>query len=158
MAKSPRGGYKAVQSRAMRNVLFTYEPFIRLGGFASVLIIMAVWEFIVPRRKQAIGRLWRWPNNLGVVIVNTALIRILFPTTAVGLAILNEARGFGLFNIIALPGWIAITASVVILDLAIYLQHVLFHAVPVLWRLPPLVPALASFLLYSRLPLHPLPL
>jgi len=140
----------------MRNVLFTYEPFIRLGGFASVFIIMAVWEFIVPRRKQAIGRLWRWPNNLGVVIVNTALIRILFPTTAVGLAILNEARGFGLFNIIALPGWIAITASVVILDLAIYLQHVLFHAVPVLWRLHRMHHADLEFDVSTGLRFHPI--
>jgi sterol desaturase/sphingolipid hydroxylase (fatty acid hydroxylase superfamily) len=121
--------------KAMREILFAYEPFIRLAAFGGIFILMAVWEFVTPRRKQGIGRSWRWPNNLGVVAVDTALVRVVFPTTAVGLAILAEARGFGLFNMIALPTWIAVVSSVVILDLAIYLQHVLFHAVPALWRL-----------------------
>jgi sterol desaturase/sphingolipid hydroxylase (fatty acid hydroxylase superfamily) len=119
----------------MQDILFAYEPYIRLAAFGGVFAVMALWEFIVPRRQQAIGRGWRWPNNLGVVVVDTALVRILFPTTAVGLALLAEARGFGLFNVIALPAWAGVLASVVILDLAIYLQHVLFHAVPALWRL-----------------------
>jgi sterol desaturase/sphingolipid hydroxylase (fatty acid hydroxylase superfamily) len=119
----------------MHSLLFAYEPLIRLSAFAGVFILMAVWEFIVPRRKQAIGRGWRWPNNLGVVALNTLLLRIVFPTAAVGFALLAESAGFGLFNVIALPAWIAVAASVVILDLAIYLQHVLFHAVPGLWRL-----------------------
>jgi sterol desaturase/sphingolipid hydroxylase (fatty acid hydroxylase superfamily) len=119
----------------MHEVLFAYEPVIRLGAFAGVFLAMAAWEFAVPRRPQAIGRGWRWPNNLGVVVVDTALVRVLLPVTAVGLAVLAERRGFGLFNVVALPGWIAVTASVVVLDLAIYLQHVLFHAVPGLWRL-----------------------
>ena len=96
---------------------------------------MAAWELIGPRRKQSVGRTWRWPNNLGVVVVDTLLVRILFPTAAVGLALVAEARGFGLFNVVAFPWWIGVVLSVVILDLAIYLQHVLFHAVPALWRL-----------------------
>jgi sterol desaturase/sphingolipid hydroxylase (fatty acid hydroxylase superfamily) len=119
----------------MREILFAYEPYIRLAAFGGIFILMAVWEFVTPRRKQGIRRGWRWPNNLGVVVVNTVLVRIVFPTTAVGLAILAETRGFGLFNVFALPAWIAVAGSVVILDLAIYLQHVLFHAVPALWRL-----------------------
>ncbi len=119
----------------MRNAMFAYEPFIRLSAFAGVFIVMAAWELVVPRRKQAIGRGRRWPNNLGVVVVDTLLVRILYPTTAVGVALLAEARGFGMFNVISVPVWIAVLASVVVLDLAIYLQHVLFHAVPALWRL-----------------------
>ena len=119
----------------MPGAISAYEPVIRLAAFAGVFVVMALWEFIVPRRKQAIGRGWRWPNNLGVVVVDTLLVRILFPTAAVGIALLAQARGFGLFNAVALPAWIAVVASVVILDLAIYLQHVLFHAVPALWRL-----------------------
>ena len=70
-----------------------------------------------------------------MVVVDALLVRILLPTTAVGLALIAEERGFGLFNMIALPMWAGIIASVMLLDLAIYLQHVLFHAVPVLWRL-----------------------
>jgi len=90
---------------------------------------------VAPRRKQAIGRGRRWPGNIGVVILDTVLLRILFPTAAVGLALVAQAHGFGLLNVTALPGWIAVAAAVIALDLAIYLQHVLFHAVPALWRL-----------------------
>jgi sterol desaturase/sphingolipid hydroxylase (fatty acid hydroxylase superfamily) len=140
----------------VRNILFAYEPYIRLGAFAGVFIVMAVWEFVVPRRKQTIGRGWRWPNNLGVVIVDTLLVRILFPTTAVGLAMLAEARGFGFFNILALPTWVGVVASVVILDLAIYLQHVLFHAVPALWRLHRMHHADLEFDVSTGLRFHPI--
>jgi sterol desaturase/sphingolipid hydroxylase (fatty acid hydroxylase superfamily) len=106
-----------------------------LAAFGGVFVVMAVWEWIGPRRKQAIGRGRRWPNSLGVVAVDTLLVRVLLPTTAVGLALLVEARGFGLLNVLAPPTWIGVIASVVVLDLAIYLQHILFHAVPALWRL-----------------------
>jgi sterol desaturase/sphingolipid hydroxylase (fatty acid hydroxylase superfamily) len=140
----------------VRDILFAYEPYIRLCAFAGVFIVMAVWEFIGPRRKQAIGRGWRWPNNLGIVIVDTLLVRILLPTTAVGLALFAEARGFGLFNAIALPAWAGVTGSVVILDLAIYLQHVLFHAVPALWRLHRMHHADLEFDVSTGLRFHPI--
>jgi len=140
----------------MRDILFAYEPYIRLAAFGGVFVVMAAWEFIVPRRKQTIGRGWRWPNNLGVVAVNTLLVRILFPITAVGLALLAEARGFGLFNVIALPAWVGVVASVVILDLAIYLQHVLFHAVPALWRLHRMHHADLEFDVSTGLRFHPI--
>jgi sterol desaturase/sphingolipid hydroxylase (fatty acid hydroxylase superfamily) len=119
----------------MSDVVLKYEPYIRLAAFCGVFALMAIWEFLEPRRKQTIGLGWRWPNNLGVVAVDTLLVRILFPTTAVGLALVAEARGLGLFNVVPLPAWIGVVASVILLDLAIYFQHVLFHAVPVLWRL-----------------------
>ena len=117
---------------------------------------MAAWEFIVPRRRQSIRREWRWPNNLGVVAVDTLLVRILFPTTAVGLAILAQAHGFGLFNIIEMPAWIGVVASVTLLDLAIYLQHVLFHAVPSLWRLHRMHHADLDFDVSTGLRFHPI--
>jgi sterol desaturase/sphingolipid hydroxylase (fatty acid hydroxylase superfamily) len=140
----------------VRNILFAYEPYIRLGAFAGVFIVLAVWEFIGPRRKQAIGRGWRWPNNIGVVIIDTLLVRILFPTTAVGLAMFAETRGFGLFNTIAVPSLVGVIASVVILDLAIYLQHVLFHAVPALWRLHRMHHADLEFDVSTGLRFHPI--
>ena len=119
----------------MRDALLTYEQYIRLAAFCGVFALMAIWEFTGPRRTQTIGRGWRWPNNLGVVVVDTLLVRILFPTTAVGLALVDDAHGIGLFNVVPLPAWIGVLASAILLDLAIYLQHVLFHAVPLLWRL-----------------------
>lgn len=140
----------------MLDALFDYEPYIRLAAFGGVFVVMAGWEFIVPRRKQAIGRGWRWPNNLGVVAVNTLLIRILFPTTAIGLALFSEARGFGLFNVVSAPAWVGMVASVVILDLAIYLQHVLFHAVPALWRLHRMHHADLEFDVSTGLRFHPI--
>jgi sterol desaturase/sphingolipid hydroxylase (fatty acid hydroxylase superfamily) len=106
-----------------------------LAAFGGVFALMAISELIGPRRTQTIGRGWRWPNNLGVVAVDTLLVRILFPTTAIGLALLAAAHGLGLFNVLPLPAWIGVVASVVLLDLTIYFQHVLFHAVPALWRL-----------------------
>jgi sterol desaturase/sphingolipid hydroxylase (fatty acid hydroxylase superfamily) len=140
----------------MRDTVLEYEPFIRLAAFAAVFCAMALWELLGPRRSQAIGRGWRWPNNLGVVAVSTLLVRIVFPTTAVGLALLAEARGFGLLNVVALPAWVAVAASVIILDLVIYLQHVLFHAVPALWRLHRMHHADLEFDVSTGLRFHPI--
>jgi sterol desaturase/sphingolipid hydroxylase (fatty acid hydroxylase superfamily) len=140
----------------MRNALFAYEPFIRLGAFGGVFVVMAIWELVGPRRQQAVGRGWRWPNNLGVVVVDTLLVRILFPTTAIGLALIAEARGFGLFNVIALSAVVGVVVSVIVLDLAIYLQHVLFHAVPALWRLHRMHHADLEFDVTTGLRFHPI--
>ena len=139
----------------MRDPLFAYEPLIRLGAFAGVFVVMAIWEFLTPRRPQAIGRNWRWPNNLGVVAVDVLIVRILLPITAVGLALFAEARGIGLFNMIVLPVWASIVISVILLDLAIYLQHVLFHAVPALWRLHRVHHADLEFDVTTGLRFHP---
>jgi sterol desaturase/sphingolipid hydroxylase (fatty acid hydroxylase superfamily) len=139
----------------MRDTLFASEPLIRVGTFALVFAVMAVWEVLTPRRPQAIGRNWRWPNNLGVVAVDVLLVRILLPITAVGLALVAEAHGFGLFNIVALPMWVSLAASVIFLDLAIYLQHVLFHAVPALWRLHRMHHADLEFDVTTGLRFHP---
>jgi sterol desaturase/sphingolipid hydroxylase (fatty acid hydroxylase superfamily) len=140
----------------MRDILLAHEPAIRVAAFGGVFVVMAAWEFIVPRRRQAIGRGWRWPNNLGVVALDAVLVRVLFPTTAVGLALLAEARGFGLLNLVALPAWAAVPAAVVVLDLAIYLQHVLFHAVPALWRLHRMHHADLEFDVSTGLRFHPI--
>ena len=119
----------------MGGIVSAYEVPIRLAVFGGVFALMAIWELLRPRREQAIPRARRWPGNIGVVAIDTLLVRVLFPMTAVGLALTAEARGWGLFNALGLPAWIAVVGSVLILDLAIYLQHVLFHAVPGLWRL-----------------------
>jgi sterol desaturase/sphingolipid hydroxylase (fatty acid hydroxylase superfamily) len=140
----------------MRETLFAYEPLIRLAVFGGIFIVMAVWELLAPRRPQAVARNWRWPNNLGVVAVDVLLVRVLLPITAVGLALIAEAHGIGLFNMIALPTWASIVLSVMLLDLAIYLQHVLFHAVPALWRLHRMHHADLEFDLTTGLRFHPI--
>lgn len=114
---------------------FAYKPMVRIGAFAGIFALMALWEILAPRRPQAIGRQWRWPSNLGVVILDTLLVRVLFPAGGVGIAMLAQAQGWGLLNVLRAPGWLAVPVSVLLLDLAIYAQHVAFHLVPVLWRL-----------------------
>lgn len=89
----------------------------------------------MPRRGPILSRWRRWPSNLAIVALNTILLRLLMPTAAIGLALITEETGWGLLNQLALPSWLAILLSVMVLDLAIYLQHVMFHAVPALWRL-----------------------
>lgn len=115
--------------------LLAHEPLIRLGAFAGIFAVMALWEVLAPRRKLAIRRWQRWPANLGIVALDSLLVRLIFPTAAVGVALFAETHRWGLFQVLQLPGWLALVASMLLLDLAIYLQHVMLHAVPLLWRL-----------------------
>ncbi len=111
------------------------EPIIRLGSFIGIFLIMALWEVFAPRRSRSQTRLQRWPGNLGIVVIDTLLVRILFPAAALGVAAYATTQHWGLFNIIQSPRLITIAACVLILDLAIYFQHRLFHAIPLFWRL-----------------------
>src|SRR5690348_13920711 len=104
--------------------MLTYESVTRLTCFAAVLILMAVWEALAPRRRLTAGRLLRWASNLGLVALDTLAVRLLAPLGAVGVALAAEERGWGLFQNVALPTWLAVVLAVVALDLVIYLQHV----------------------------------
>lgn len=115
--------------------LLSHQTVIRLGCFGGVLLLMSLWEALAPRRPCLVGGPVRWLSNLSLVAVGNVAVRLLVPLTAVAMALLAEERGWGLFNNVAVPGWLAVVLCVVALDLAIYLQHVLFHAVPLLWRL-----------------------
>jgi sterol desaturase/sphingolipid hydroxylase (fatty acid hydroxylase superfamily) len=119
----------------MSELLLGNEPVIRLSFFLGILAAMALWELAAPRRRNEIPRLLRWSNNLALVVVDTIFVRLTFPVAAVGLALSAQQQGWGLFNLFDLPGWAAFLLSMLVLDLAIYLQHVMFHAVPALWRL-----------------------
>jgi sterol desaturase/sphingolipid hydroxylase (fatty acid hydroxylase superfamily) len=119
----------------MPGIFLTDEPGVRLVAFAGIFALMAAWEMLAPRRDQKLGRSTRWPSNIGIVVLDTVLVRLVFPTTAVGLALIAEAREWGLFHALDLPAWASVVLAVAALDFAIYLQHVLFHAVPALWRL-----------------------
>lgn len=119
----------------MTEFILNHEAAIRLGFFLGVLALMAGAELAVPRRALSLPRPARWASNLGIVFLNTALVRLLLPVTAAGFAMLAARQGWGLFNYFEVPPWFAVIAAVVMLDFAIYLQHVMFHAVPLLWRL-----------------------
>jgi sterol desaturase/sphingolipid hydroxylase (fatty acid hydroxylase superfamily) len=119
----------------METSIIPNEAVIRLGFFFAILVAVALWELARPRRRLTTPKARRWLRNLGITVLNSALVRWLFPVLAMGMAALAETRGWGLLNAYALPYWLAVALAVVVLDFAIYLQHVIFHAVPALWRL-----------------------
>jgi sterol desaturase/sphingolipid hydroxylase (fatty acid hydroxylase superfamily) len=119
----------------MTDFVLSHEPAIRLSVFFGVLAIMALWEVWTPCRRRDLPRLVRWSNNLALVVIDAIAVRLLFPVVAVGLAVVMQERGWGLFNLTSWPAWLEIVIAVVLLDFAIYLQHIVFHHVPVLWRL-----------------------
>ncbi len=118
----------------MSETILAAEPTIRLAAFLGVLATMALWEVAARRRRREIPRVICWTNILALVVLDTAILRLTFPIIAVGLAIMAEEHGWGLFNTIDVPAWVAVVVSMLLLDLSIYLQHVIFHAVPGLWR------------------------
>lgn len=119
----------------INELLLTHEVAIRAGVFFGVLILMAVWEVFAPRRASTISKVVRWGNNLGLVVFNSILLRFIFPTAAVGVAIFVSEHNWGLLNFLHLPPLISVAISIVVLDFVIYFQHVLMHAIPALWRL-----------------------
>ena len=139
----------------MQNALMQHEPALRLTVFFSLLVIFAIWEVAAPRRRIEIPRLIRWSNNFALVVIDTALVRLAFPVLAVWLALVAQDRGWGLFNVLAVPDWLAIVLAMLALDLAIYLQHVLFHAVPALWRVHRMHHADLEFDVTTGLRFHP---
>jgi sterol desaturase/sphingolipid hydroxylase (fatty acid hydroxylase superfamily) len=119
----------------MEAFVLAYEPALRLSAFAVVLTVMAIWEVLAPRRARTLARRQRWPANLSIVVLNTLFARLAFPAAALGMALLAQHKGWGMLQQIGIPSWAAVAAGIVLLDLAIDLQHAVFHAVPALWRL-----------------------
>jgi sterol desaturase/sphingolipid hydroxylase (fatty acid hydroxylase superfamily) len=119
----------------MNDFILNNEQTIRLGAFLGIFALIALWELASPRRQRSLSRLQRWSSNLGLVALNTLLLRWLFPAAAVGMAAFAGTQGWGLLNYLAWPFWLQLLLSLILLDLVIYLQHVMVHAVPALWRL-----------------------
>ncbi len=111
------------------------ETAIRLGFFFGIFAIMGLWEVLAPRRALTVSKAVRWANNLGLVFLNSAILRLIFPMAAVGVAAFAAEQGWGLLNYFQLPFAFSVLLAIVALDFIIYLQHVLVHAVPALWRL-----------------------
>ena len=111
-----------------------FDIAIRVIAFLSVFGLMASWEIVAPRRQLSALRLKRWVANLSVAVLNTAVIRIVLASGAVGVAMVSAEQGWGIFNILNWPIWMEVILAVLALDLLIYVQHVAFHAVPVLWK------------------------
>jgi len=140
----------------MDDFLTLHEPTVRLVAAASIFLVMALWEAAAPRRSLNVPKWDRWRNNLGLVVVNTVLLRLLFPTAAVGMAIYAKTQGWGLLALLPVPEYVRLLAAIIVLDLAIYLQHVMFHAVPTLWRLHRVHHADLDFDVTTGLRFHPI--
>ncbi|MEX1168482.1 MAG: sterol desaturase family protein [Hydrogenophaga sp.] len=112
-----------------------HEPHIRVAFFVGVFAAIAMWETARPRRTLRLSRAQRWRANMGLVALNTLVVRLLFPLAAVGVATLAAERGWGVFNVLTLPPWLSVLLAVVLMDGVIWLQHVMVHAIPALWRL-----------------------
>lgn len=136
--------------------LLNHEPPLRLSVFLGILGLMVLWEWLGPRRARAVPRWRRWPGNLGVALLDTVLARVIAPAGAVGFALLAESNGWGFFHHVPMPDWLALLLSLLVLDLAIYGQHRVLHAVPALWRLHRMHHADVDFDVTTGARFHPL--
>ena len=119
----------------MSEFVLAHQSTLRLCLFAGVFAAMLAWEALAPRRPRAAPRMLRWPGNIGVTILGALVLRVAFPLTAVAWAVEMSTRGIGLLNAVDLPAWVALPLAILLLDLAIWAQHVAFHRVPAFWRL-----------------------
>jgi len=119
----------------MKNFILNNEPFIRFAFFFGILIIVALWEVLAPRRPLSTSKGIRWYSNLGLVAIDSLALRLLLPIQAVGTALFVETRGWGILNNVLLPEWMKIVVGIVFLDFVVYLQHAMFHFIPAFWRL-----------------------
>jgi len=140
----------------MTEWFFEQEPIVRLAMLFSVLAIMASWEILGPRRKLRVSKAYRWINNWGIVVLDTVLVRLLFPAGAVGLGLFVESQGWGLFHVVEIPFWLVVVLTIIFLDFVVWLQHVMFHAVPALWRVHRMHHSDLDFDLTTGLRFHPI--
>lgn len=110
------------------------EPTIRLMFFIGTLLLVTLWEIIQPRRSLRVSKSWRWVNNMGITFFNSFLLRFIFPVLAAGFAAICAENGWGLLNLVEMPLALEILIAIVVQDLVIYGQHVVFHRVPFFWR------------------------
>ena len=117
----------------MSDFVLNHEASLRMGVFISILLLMMGAEALFPRKNRALGRTHRWVSNLLIVIIDSIFVRLLFPIVAVGVAALSVKNGWGLLNLTPLPDWLEIVVAIIMLDMAIYWQHVAFHRIPFFW-------------------------
>ena len=111
------------------------EPVIRLSFFLGMFALIGTWEVLAPRRALTTSKTLRWASNLGLVVLNTIVLRLIFPLAGAGVALFCAERGWGLLNHFQVPWVLAVPLAVIAMDFIIWLQHVMVHAVPALWRL-----------------------
>ena len=137
-----------------------FELILRVGAFAAIFLAMAVFELWSPRleRPEMMGALKsrRWLTNLSMVLISSIALRVVFPAAAVGTALWADANGYGLFHALGLNPLVAGIVSFIILDFAVWLEHVVSHKLPILWRIHRMHHADTGFDVTTALRFHPL--
>ena len=118
----------------MQELFFEYESYIRLGSFLGLFALLTIWEISTPKRELLELRRFRWISNIGLIVISSVLIRFILPTAAVGIALHVEQENLGFLNHFDLPFAFQFVLAFILMDLAIYFQHVMFHALPLFWR------------------------
>ena len=139
----------------MTEFILREEAAVRFGVFAALLLTMALWEAINPKRRRIYARHERWFSNLGLVVVDTLLMRIALPLLAVDVALFVGKNKWGLFNSLEWSGGLEILIAIVLLDLVVYWQHRIFHQIPILWRLHKVHHTDVDFDVTTALRFHP---
>jgi sterol desaturase/sphingolipid hydroxylase (fatty acid hydroxylase superfamily) len=136
------------------------EPVLRLGSFIAIFAVLAALELMHPRLERpemlAALKTRRWLTNVGLLVVSSISLRVIFPAAAVGAALWAETQGFGLFPLLGMPSWLAGILAIVVLDFAVWLEHVVSHKWPLLWRIHRVHHADPGFDLTTALRFHPI--
>ena len=136
--------------------MLSNEATVRVVVFLGIFSVMAMWEVLAARRELTMAKSKRWVANLGLVFIDASIVRLLFPAAAVGMTLAAQDFGWGLFHTLNLPDWVAVLLSIVLLDFAMYLQHVMSHAIPALWRLHMVHHADVDFDVTTGIRFHPI--
>jgi len=131
------------------------EALIRLSFFFGTLVVMSVLEVMSPRRKLTTSKPVRWFGNLGIVLIGTVTLRVIYPLLAIELSLIAQEKQWGLLNNYNMPGWLEVVIGVLILDFIIYLQHLMVHTVPALWKFHMMHHADLDFDLTTGVRFHP---
>ncbi|MCZ6828601.1 MAG: sterol desaturase family protein [Gammaproteobacteria bacterium] len=139
----------------MLSIILDAQTAVRLSALLAIVLVVASWEILWPRRPLSISKVLRWSNNWAISLLNSLLLYLVFPVLGVGFALLLEDKNWGLFNVLAVPVWLSIPLFVLIFDCAIYWQHRLYHWVPLLWRLHRMHHADPDFDVSTGIRFHP---
>ena len=111
------------------------NPYVRPAIFVGFLLVFGLLEYLLPRRELKPIKAKRWFTNMAIIVIDSVVIKLLFKSAAIGVALWAASKGYGLFNMVGLPYWLAFIVSFIVLDLAIWFSHVMSHVVPMFWRI-----------------------
>lgn len=136
------------------------ETAVRFSAFIGIFAIMALLELALPKRELDHSKARRWFTNVAIGGIDSLIVRLMgtffIPMVAVAAALWAETQGWGLFNWLGWSGWIAVPLSILVLDLAIYGQHVVSHKLPIFWQLHKVHHADVDFDVTTGIRFHPI--